>query len=96
MRIDWASALEGFRLDLPRLSLLFTDFIVLTVSAMEGARLDRADDPERPAPNLAARAGDIGGLCGPDDTRGKGEKVPVREGGFDFFGDGFFGASSGV
>lgn len=56
---------------LPRLSLLLTDLEVLTVSAIDGVRLEGG-----PMPKRAVKAGDIGGLFGPDGTLGNAENVP--------------------
>ena len=96
VRIDRVSAPEGFRFDLDLLCLLLVDFAVFTVSAIEGARLETAGDPGGAAPNLEPSGGDIGGLWGAEDTRGKGENVPARGGGLACFGDGFLGSSSGT
>ena len=96
VRIDRASAARTLRFDLDRHGLLLVDFAVLTVSAMEGARVGIADKSEKVPPAVTATVGDMGGLYGDDGIRGKAEKVPVVEVDLDFFGECFLGSSSGT
>jgi hypothetical protein len=96
VRIDRASEVRGLRFDLDWYGLLLVDFAVLAVSAMEGARLDIADESAKVAPTETPIAGDMGGLYGDDGMRGKAEKVPVVEDDLDFFGECFLGSSFGI